>query len=293
MSCSSAGNSLRRLIYTAILLHLCCVRAVADGSSRPATAEEQAFHSRIQAVFEAALPAEPPAGWQITGQTEDEALRIVGEDSEKLPMGVDYSVEWTNVDRRQQAQDAAVAKISEVSQGQPVSEAQLKEYEQLAQKIGEAAAAGDLATVQSLQPELERKAAAMQQAYGAMDEKIAEINKAEAALDASFSISLTANQFYQSLESEAERLTVAGYPAFRSKGSHTSSNGWQEGSTLVFLGGRWFTPVGQQAFQFANEENSPHTSLQTIVVRLTGDPARTDSLVEQIDWAALQNATGR
>lgn len=293
MSFSSAGNSLRRLMYTAILLHLSCVYALADGSSRPATTEEQTFHRKIQALFAAALPAEPPAGWQITGQTEDEDLRVVGEDSEKLPMGVVHSIGWTNVDRQQQAQEAAVAKISEVSQAQPVSDAQLKEYEQLAQKIGEAAAAGDLATVRSLQPELERKAAAMQQAYGAMDEKVAEISKAEAALDTSVDISLTANQFYQSLESEAERLIVAGYPAVRSKGSHTASNGWQEATTLVFLGGRWFTPAGQQAFQFANEENPSHTSLQTVVVRITADPARTDSLVEQIDWAALQNALGR
>lgn len=283
---------LRRLLYAAILLLLANVSALADGSSQKATTEEQAFHRRMQSVFAAALPAEPPAGWEITERTEEDDLEVVAEGVESGILGVEYSLEWKNLKLRQQKDEAAAARIGEVVQEKPVSDAQLHGYEQLAAKISEAAVAGDLATVQKLQQELERKSALINEAYSRMDQKFNEIQREEEAVDSYARIHLSANKLFHNLEEEAERITVAGYPAFRTKGYHSSSNGWIEASTTVFLGGKWFTPAGTSTFQFANEENAPHTKLQSIVVRIEADPARTDTIVEKINWASLQREIG-
>lgn len=283
----------RILLYAVILLLLANVSALADGSSRKATVEEQGFHRRMQSVFTAALPAEPPAGWEMTERTEEAELEVVAEGIESGILGVEYSLEWTNLNLRQQKDEAAAARIGEVVQEKPVSDAQLQEYEQLAAKISDAAVAGDLATVQKLQQELERKSALINQSYSRMDLKINEIQREEETVDSYARIHLSANTLFRNLEEKAERITVAGYPAFRTKGYHSSSNGWIEASTTVFLGGKWFTPAGTSTYQFANEENAPHTKLQSIVVRIEADPARTDTIVGQINWASLQREIGR
>ena len=268
-----------------------CVQA--DGDSRKATPEEQAYHRRVQDLFAASLNGNPVEGWETTRQTKMKDLETVGEGSEVWPMKVEYHLEWTDVVRQRQAQEAAMTKISEVAAGSAISDGQMEEYEQLAAKIAEAAASGNIAAIQALQEEMEHKAALMNQKFEAMDEQVASINRAESPTDTYVHLRLFANRLYQDIDPKAERITVAGQPAFRTEGYYSSSGTWNEGSTMVFLGGRWFPPPGESAYQFANEEGAPQTKLQTIVVWLEADPERAAAIFEMIDWRALQGALGQ
>lgn len=286
---SSAVMSVARVVGSLILFMLASVCASADDTVRKATSQEQQFHQSMQDLLAASLPADTPEGWEVTGQSEITDLEFVAVETEDRPLPVEYYLEWTNVSQ-QQAQEAALAKISEVTATPPVSDEQIQEYERIAAEVAEAAAAGDTTVVERLRQEMERKAAVINKAFGAVDEKIAEINRTAAATDAYAGIYVLANRLYQPLEPEAEQLVVGGYPAFRSKGFLSSSGDWKEGSTMVFMGGRWYSPAGDSAFQFADDKSLPPARLQSIVVWIEADPKRTESIVALIDWQALQAA---
>lgn len=259
-----------------------------DGAGRKATVEEQEFYRSTQDILAAALPVDVPEGWELTGQADSNDLEVVGIDTGARPMEVDYYLEWTNVIRQQQAEEKAYDQISAVAGTAVVSDAQVAEYEQLAIKVAEAAAAGDQEAVRALQQQMEARARVINQAFDEMDEKIIEINRATAAPDSHVVIRLLGNRLHQSLEQGAERIIVAGYPAFRTEGHYSSSGEWHEGITTVFMGQGWFADAGDSAYQFAAAEKAEHTRLQTVVVVIEADPARVASVVEMIDWQALQ-----
>lgn len=290
MSMSRSAKCQANVIIIIMLFFLSAVYVHADDTARRATPEEQDFYRSTQDLLAAALPGDTPDGWEITGQTETSGLEIVAENIHTRPMVVEYHLEWTNASLKQQVQDAAIAEISKVSANPPISDAQILEYEMLAEKVAEAAAAGNVMVVQILKREMEQKAAIINTAFAAMDEKIAEINRSEAATDTYAAIYLMANNLYQRLDPEAEQVIVAGFPAFRTKGYRSSSNDWREGATIIFMGGNWFVPAGKSAYQFAKDESVPHTKLQSIVVWIEADPKRAASIVEMIDWQALQTA---
>lgn len=287
---SGSVLSVARVVGSLVLFILSSSWVLADDAVRKATALEQQFHRSMQELLAASLPADTPEGWEVSGQTEMTDLEYIAIGKQGHPLTVEYYLEWTNASQQQQAQEAALAKISEVTATPLVSDEQIQEYEQLAAEIAEAAAAGETEEVERLRQEMEREAAVINKAFAAVDEKIAEINRTVAATDAYAGISVIANRLYQPLETEAEQLVVAGYPAFRSKGFLSSSGEWQEGSTMVFLGGRWVASAGGSAFQFKSEKGLPPARLQSVVVWIEADPKRAESIAGLIDWQALQAA---
>ena len=287
---SGSVMSVAGIIVSLVLCILSSGWVLAEDAVRRATVLEQQFHQSMQELLAATLPAATPEGWEVSGQTEMIDLEFVAIGTQPRPLTVEYYLEWTNVSQQQRAQEAALAKISEVTATPPVSDEQIEEYEQLAAEVAEAAAAGDSAAVKRLRREMEREAAVINKAFEAVDEKIAEINRTAAATDAYAGIYVIANRLYQPLEPEAEQRVVAGYPACRSKGGLSSSGEWEEGSTMVFMGGRWSALAGDSAFTFANDKSLPPTRLQSILVWIEADDKRAESIAALIDWQALQAA---
>jgi len=262
----------------------------ADGDGRRATPEEQAFYRKIQDLLAAALPVDAPEGWEVSDQSGGEDLEVVGEDARNLPLAVDYYLLWSNVELQQQMEEQTTERFSAIAAESPVSEDQIREYEELAAKIADTAAAGDVETLHALQRQMEQKAETINRALAAVDEKIAEINRAASVPDAQVFIQLFANRFFLELEPGAERTVVAGYPAFRRNGYHEPSGEYHEGVIQVFLGRGWGDAPEGSVLQFTPSEDFSRTSLQTVVVVIEADPGRAVSIVEMIDWPSLQAA---
>lgn len=262
----------------------------ADLSGRLATAVEQAFQRETMELLAAALPADVPEGWEITGQSEIDELEYVGRKTGTASMEVEYSLEWANVSVQQQAEERAMAQFAEVVDSSPVSEAQIAEYEGLAAKVAEAAAADDLAQVEALQQQMELQAAMLNSAFADVDRKIVEINRAATAPDSHVVMTLVANRLQQPVAPEDKKIIVAGYPALQTPGHYLASGEWREAVTSVFMGEGWSLTPDNGAYRFAGAGDRPHTSLQTVVLVLEADPARVASLVATIDWQTLQSA---
>jgi len=281
------------LVILLMGLAACCIGAAsvrADGDGRRATPEEQVFYRVIQDLLGAALPVDAPEGWEVSDQSGGEDLEVVGEDARDLPLAVDYYLVWSNVELQQQVEEAAMERISALAAESPVSEDQIREYEELAARIAEAAAAGDVETVHALQRQMEQKAETINRALAAVDEKIAEINRTASVPDSGVVMHLFANRFSLELGAGAKRTVVAGYPAFRRNGYHDPSGEYHEGVSHVFLGRGWRDAPGGSALQFALGEDVSRTSLQAVVVMIEADQVRTTSIVEMIDWRSLQAA---
>jgi hypothetical protein len=273
-----------------VIMLLLVTSAYGDGSGRKPTPAEQAFYRSIQDTLAAALPADVPEGWEITDQSESDELEAVGRETGTGPMAVGYYLKWTNVSRQVQAEEDATEQISAMAEQSPVSDADVAEYERLAVKVAEAAVAGDIETVRVLRRQMAERAAVFNKAFGEVDAKIVEINRATAAPDSYVTMHLFANRLRQSLEPGSVRSVVAGYPAFRAKGYNTPSGEWHEETTTVFMGKGWFATPGDAAYQVTGAEKTPRTSLQTVVAVIEAAPTRIGSIVEMIDWAALQAA---
>lgn len=273
-----------------VIMLLLVTSAYGDGSERKPTPAEQAFYRSIQDTLAAALPADVPEGWEITDQSESDELEVVGRETGTGPMAVGYYLEWTNVSRQVQAEEDAAEQISAMAEQSPVSDADVAEYERLAVKVAEAAVAGDIETVRVLRRQMAERAAVFNKAFGEVDAKIVEINRATAAPDSHVTMHLFANRLRQSLEPGSVRSVVAGYPAFRAKGYNTPSGEWHEETTTVFMGKVWFATPGDAAYQVTVADKTPRTSLQTVVAVIEAAPTRMGSIVEMIDWPALQAA---
>lgn len=278
----------KRWLMALAVLALAAGPCYGDGDGRLATAEERDFYRATQELLAAALPADVPEGWEITDQTEPEELGLVP--TSAMPMQVEYGLVWSNVARQRQAEEQALTEISAAAETTPVSEAQIAEYEAMATKIAEAAAIGDDATVRQLQPQLEAQAEAINRALATVDEKIKAINRSAKTRDSQVSIRIIGNLLSLPLEAESKRTEIAGYPAFRRDGFHDSQGEWHEAVTWVFLGRGWHAPPGAGVYRFATGEAPSPASLQTVVVMIEADPARTETIAATIDWPSLQAA---
>ncbi|WP_073613690.1 hypothetical protein [Desulfopila aestuarii] len=287
---AARGKCASRVVAGCIILLFLATTAHGDGTGRKPTPAEQEFYRSTQDALAAALPADVPEGWEITDQAESDELEVVGIETGTRPMEVTYYLQWTNVALQEQGEEKAADQISAITGSSPVSDEDVAEYERLAVKVAEAAAAGDIETVRVLRQQMAEQAAVFNKAFGEVDEKIVEINRAITAPDSHVAMYLFANRLSQSLEPGAVRTVVAGYPAFRAKGYYTPSGEWHEETTTVFMGKGWFATPGDAAYQVSVVAKAPHTSLQTVVAVIEADPRRTGSIVEMIDWPALQAA---
>ncbi|HEY6000330.1 MAG TPA: hypothetical protein VI078_13660, partial [bacterium] len=166
----------------------------------------------------------------------------------------------------------------------------MRENEKLARDLGAAINKGDQAGIARINKQLEGLQAKMQKLVAAQDARMKEATRSTSAHDVQLSVSLAANTFSESFQRQgASESAVGGGLVYRTQGETASDGGWREGATYVFLGKGWqLKSDGGARMEAPQRAGAPALAVQTIVVRVEGDPARANALLERIDWPSLQ-----
>jgi hypothetical protein len=285
------------IVSVAILALLVSTRAVwCEGEERPASEAEKAFYRRVFETMAAAVPACDPSGWDVAEKTEYEKLDVVAVGTEKEPFWISYTIAWQNnaaLQAAEAAMNAERAKILAKTEG--VSPEAANRLEQLAAAIAAAAKSGDWPAVRSAQEEIEAIAERIDSGSGQLDSEQEEALLCHEARDARAEITVMVNVLVESFMAPfAETDPVAGHPVFRTDGDLDPDYGWQEGVSFVFLGPGWqLNGEGEEAFMEAlPRADLPHTRVQTVLVRIQAEEERARTLLEGINWKALEGLIG-
>lgn len=102
---------------------------------------------------------------------------------------------------------------------------------------------------------------------------------------------------YANISSQGIKVTAApaigGGLVYQSKGQYSSNNGWDEGSTYVFLGKTWKVDSSSSSsstyINFTpNKSITTSTVVQSIYVKVQADPKRAEQIIQKIDWETLK-----
>lgn len=265
----------------------------ADGEGRAATPQEKAYYKRVMSVFDQAVP-EGPAGWRLVHRSQVDELQYVGIGSEKIPFLVGYVIIWEDEARINAAVAAGQQEVSDKHLDEVgVQEEQLIErLEQLANQLTEAMEKGEKAEVAKIQAEIDKINAKMGSTQNARENEEIEIASKNSPHDVKLNVCLNVNNFEALLDHSAKKETsIAGGLVMRTDSCidgyyHT----WTEGSTYVFLGNDWRVAKDGESWRVTSNSDSklPHTTVQTIVVSVQGDPVRARNYLERIDWNVLK-----
>lgn len=125
---------------------------------------------------------------------------------------------------------------------------------------------------------------------GFTEKAVQELNERLEPHDVNVKITLTANSLSEGIYEEISPApSIAGAQVFRSVSKYIKDSGWREGTTYVFLGKNW--KLSRDAGTYVNAtaiRGIPHTAVQTIVVKVQGDPNRIQQILNKIDWEALK-----
>lgn len=269
--------------------------AMADGSSRLATAAERAFYSRVMETIQKALPS-PPVGWEITFQTETDAPQRVAVGLEKHPYSLTYNAEWVNAPARDKMERQRRELMQEAASGAVTNsgdEALIKQIEVLTAQAADAAQSGNYAEAQKIQKQMEPLVAKLQDS---MEEKTCGVDQmlADTAVrDIGASILVSVNSYGFAAGGQIERISpVAGNDkVFREPGEeHYTGEISEHGVTTVLLGQGWKEARDGENVHYEAPENlsAPHTTAYTIMVEVQADQERSAAIIKAIDWNLLK-----
>lgn len=274
----------------------------ADGESRPATREEKEFYKTVKTTLARALPANGPAGWDEVSRSVVEELVSLGMGEVAsavggLPLRVDYLVSWQDSEQIHAAEEEtqkALFQQDVAQQAQPDSVELDKLYgqmEKLGNELEKAINAGDMDKAMTLMVEMEEISAKISGISEVKDTEQDELLEKMASHDVKAGIFAVVNSFTEEFYRPVKREDpIAGGLVYRSEGKFSPERGWEEGYTFIFLGNNWkFIESDGYGFMEATvNKGLPNLTVQTVVVRIQADPARTRELMGKIDWGLLK-----
>lgn len=286
---------LKNALILTVLAFLITCTLLADSDSRPASAVEKTFFTSIAAACEAAI-AGVKTGWEQTDKSggEEEEFDLVGVGSENAPLIHHFYAEWTDQARIEKANteisEALAAKMPEVQENSETPE--MKKLEELADQIAAAASAGNLSEVDRLNREAEEIAARQEATFAATDKGIRDIIESMAPRDVKVIVRIAINQFYQGFDGEPTAGTLAdGTGFYRVENGRMFNESWVEGTTYIFLGKGWEIKKEEAAvaMEKAEEKNSPHTRVQSIIIAVEAEQKKAADVLAGMNLKALQD----
>lgn len=280
-----------------------CVPALADGAFedeiRKPTQEEQEFYRFVMETIEAALPP-CPEDWVLDGQTMIKPLEEVrwvgGPQAKPYPIQANYNVRWNNPKAMSEAALAALATGKAGTDSSQAVDPRLRLIE-LSNEWRKARDAGDKAKQEEIEKEMEKVKQQLDPANQPGAQTAQEANR-----DLEASVDVIVNEFpcrMIDLESPVVELPpIAGACVFRVEGKHMVSEGplrgyeGREGCTYVFMGNGWSLDEDDRVenrmiMSFPERDGVPHTTVQTIIIEVEADAERARSILESMDWNAL------
>lgn len=273
---------------TAIALALPCAWADGECSKfRDTTPAERATVTTTLETVKATLPA-APEGWIIGGYEEISVQSSICVDRETTPWAYNFTRIYNRADdveqREQLAADAGAAARAATAERQPQIDALMARNAELGAQLADAAQAGDQARIDAINAEI---AAAQQEFERVMNEgpSAEQMAALGGALnqDRTMEIAVAINPGPVATEGMQSMSTPAGaHAAFRSE---TDRDGVTTAEMLVLLGG--WQPGAGGGLQVQRRGGAPAAAAHAMAVRVTADPARLDSLLDAVDFAAL------
>lgn len=267
---------------------------VCEKGDRPTTPAERQAMLTAQQVARAALPA-APTGWVIGGHEGELSTRdSICRDVEGTPWA--YSVSRTinrtddAAEREQAMADAGVRARAAQAARQPRIDALTAQGEKLGAELGAAVQKGDQARIAAINREMEAISQEMQTLYsGAEDQAIRESIARVMTQDRTMQVAVSINSGGH-LESGAKRATApaGAHSAYRWT---TTADGVSEAHSLVLFG-NW-QPRDGGGLEVRRRGTASPAAAHAIAVRTDADPARLDSLLGSIDFAALSTIVVR
>lgn len=278
------------LIVTILITNLV---VFADGESRPATPEEKAVYKLVMSTFDKALPA-GPQGWKQTRRPKIRELQSVGIGIEEAPYHIYYAASWKDEERIREASLAEHNELTNKQLNSPKAEEEklMARLQELIIEFSAAMEKGDNVKVKKVQAEIDKINVRFEQIQSGREEQQNEVKSKNSPRDVEFQVSFKTNIFAESLNATAKKeAPVAGALVMRTEGGmdgyyHT----WYEGTTYVFLGRNWKVQRDGDTWLVNTppQRGVPHTTVQTVVVSIEGDPARAREYIKKIDWQALK-----
>jgi hypothetical protein len=265
----------------------------ADGEVREATKAEQDYSLRVYQTIDKALPA-VPAQWTVTEKTEVKPDSFVSVGTGDQPMSVGYSL--TAEDSKKLADSEA--KMSESVQTyamahqdetqKAVDDASPK-IDALSKQMEEAIAKGDMSQLESIQKEMMKIQAPMQEKSDAMMRDLSEQREKFKARDARLRISVDVNREYEDVAGFSKENPIASHPVYW-RAFSSDDNSDYEGEMMVFAGA-WKLALGGDDPHMTTTWNLglPHTVVQNMVIHLQGDKMRVQKIIESINWVMLNS----
>lgn len=259
---------------------------LADGATRRTTPEEKKAATRTLTLLSTAAP-KGPTGWTEQERTEIEAPELVT-DLDDLPVTLEFVVAW----RDQAASDKADAAGQEAVEGQiksrPADEQLWAEHEKIAEAFAAAAERGDQKELERLSARRDAVAAKLEKIHGDQNAALETAVARAEVRDLLAQLTFVTNSFQQTFNEPATpEAKVAGFPVYRIGNGMTTNQGWEEGTTCVFLG-PWRMEDG--AMTSTPRPGASSTGIQTLVVCVKAEKKRARSLVESVNWASLNSA---
>lgn len=258
----------------------------ADGDTRPATPGEKAFVGRVHKVLCEAIP-QPPAGWKVARSSEVPSLTTVAGSGVVHPIEVFCERAWEDPAKLQAAQ-ARMMDAYQAVKPDPKLEARAKELEKkqadLFAAMTAAAQKGDQAKMQEIQKQLDPVSKEYQKVLQAQTQGFVDAAKAGVAKDATATVTLTANHFYEYLSKPVKEAPVSGASVYRVEPAGSTQ---EEGTTWAFLG-PWRAVEEGGAVSLRADEKPGSTAVRTILVKVKAERGRARATLEKVDWAALR-----
>jgi hypothetical protein len=289
----SSARSISLLSFAAILL--VASDAYADGAcaqgERDTTVVERQMMTNVLERAKAALPA-APEGWAIGGYEEVSVPRSICKEAETTPWT--YGIGRTfnradNVAERAQLQaDAGAALRGDRDAKQPRIDALMAKMQALGGELGSAAQSGNQERIDAINAEMEKLQQEMQTIFdeGPGQEQLAALG---GLLNADTEMTITVQVNGAAVVDADLQSTTPPSGATHALRGETTRDGVTTARIVVLLGA--WQPRDGGGLQTARRGTVSSAAAHSLSVTLTADPARIDSLLATIDFAALAALT--
>lgn len=149
----------------------------------------------------------------------------------------------------------------------------------------------DTKRIQEANIKLQEELIKLAQKPGFTGEGVEEMQQKMEPHDVEVRIDISANLTSQGIyEKVIPAPAIAGGLVYRSQGGNRS--GWKEGSTYIFFGKGWKMTSSTSSGTYIDfKPEKPMTTeaaVRNIVVHIQADPARSQQIIQKIDWDALK-----
>ncbi|MBU1105790.1 MAG: hypothetical protein KKB51_03895 [Candidatus Riflebacteria bacterium] len=264
----------------------------ADSETRPKTAAEISFFDQVIQACNAATTGIMTV-WDENDRSGDEQDENIASGSEKYPLVHYFSIEWRDKKRIDEAQaklELELAnKMPEVQNS--VDNDTNKELEQLAEKAGKAAEAGNFEEMARLQKQIEEVSKKIESGFAPVNQEINAIIERNAPRDVNIRVRIAINNFNESFTSNPKSGKLSdGTFFYRDEDGRMVNESWVEGTTYAFLGNDWKPRQDGELFLMEHPEFSekPSTSVRAIIVEVHAEEKRALEILNSMNLKALR-----